>query len=124
MTEQTDTEPRQPAYAAVYAYIRELPGDPHSYESVCRNAAIWKAVHAALDAAEAPSDAELVEAQRLARAWEEKYFEMAEKRTADAVALGRVRAFAEDMRTWCSPRNVAADYADRLLGVLNGEVDG
>jgi hypothetical protein len=123
MIEQTATDPRQPAYDAVYAYIRDLPGDPHSYESVCRNAAIWKAVHAVLDAVEAPSDAQLGEAQRVARRWEEKYFEMAEKRTADAVALERVRAFAEDMRTWCSPHGVAADYADRLLNVLNGEAD-
>ncbi|WP_438489519.1 hypothetical protein [Streptomyces sp. S186] len=33
-------------------------------------------------------------------------------------ALGRVRALAADMRTWCSPRGLAADYADRLLAAL------
>jgi hypothetical protein len=37
--------------------------------------------------------------------------------------LGRVetnvRAFAEDMRTWASPHGVAADYAARLLAVLD-----
>ncbi|GGX49202.1 hypothetical protein [Streptomyces noursei] len=33
-------------------------------------------------------------------------------------AIDRVRAFAEDMRTWCSPHGIAADYADRLLAVL------
>ncbi|MET9073903.1 hypothetical protein ABZX95_17385 [Streptomyces sp. NPDC004232] len=42
-------DPRQAAYDAVYAYIRELgnylPADP-----VLRNAIIWRAVHAALDA--------------------------------------------------------------------------
>jgi hypothetical protein len=42
-------DPRQPAYDAVYEYIRGLgpylPPDP-----VHRNAIIWRAVHAALDA--------------------------------------------------------------------------
>lgn len=33
--------------------------------------------------------------------------------------IGRVRVFAEDMRTWCSPHGVAADYADRLLAVVD-----
>jgi hypothetical protein len=36
-------------------------------------------------------DAELGEAQRLARAWEEKYFEMAEKRTAAALEVEQLR---------------------------------
>jgi hypothetical protein len=43
-----DTGPRQPAYDAVYAYIgstNRVPGD-----LVTRNAMIWRAVHAALDA--------------------------------------------------------------------------
>lgn len=34
--------------------------------------------------------------------------------------IARVRAFAEDMRTWCSPHGIAADYADRLEAVLGG----
>lgn len=42
-------DPRQPAYDAVYEYIRALgpylPPDPAH-----RNAIIWRAVHAALDA--------------------------------------------------------------------------
>ena len=33
--------------------------------------------------------------------------------------LAAVRAFAEDMRTWCSPHGVATDYADRLLALLD-----
>lgn len=33
-------------------------------------------------------------------------------------AVQRVREFAEDMRTWCSPYGVAADYAKRLLAAL------
>ncbi|MFE1329730.1 hypothetical protein [Streptomyces microflavus] len=37
---------RQPAYDAVYAYIRTLPVDPVQI----RNAHIWRAVNAALDA--------------------------------------------------------------------------
>jgi hypothetical protein len=40
-------------------------------------------------------------------------------RRADA-ALGRVRALAADMRTWCSPHGVAVDYADRIDQALNG----
>ncbi len=33
--------------------------------------------------------------------------------------LRAVRAFAEDMRDWCSPHGVAVGYADRLLAVLD-----
>jgi hypothetical protein len=40
----------------------------------------------------------------------------AEKAEAD---LARTRAFVEDMRTWCSPRGVAAHYADRILEVMD-----
>jgi hypothetical protein len=36
-------------------------------------------------------DTELAEAQRLARGWEEKYFEMAEKRTAAALEVEQLR---------------------------------
>lgn len=47
------TDPKQPAYDAVYGYIRSLPDEglnalPSSV--VERNAVIWHAVHAALDA--------------------------------------------------------------------------
>ncbi|MEU4178180.1 hypothetical protein [Streptomyces sp. NPDC026589] len=35
------------------------------------------------------------------------------------VTLGRVRALAVDMRTWCSPHGIAADYADRIEQTLN-----
>lgn len=42
----------------------------------------------------------------------------AELKAAQA-AIARVRAFAEDMRTWCSPHGVATDYADRLLATLD-----
>lgn len=41
------TDARKPAYDAVYDYIRSLP--PTS-DAVVRNARIWNAVHAALDA--------------------------------------------------------------------------
>ncbi|MFB9485592.1 hypothetical protein ACFFSH_40495, partial [Streptomyces filamentosus] len=43
------TDPRQPAYDAVYAHIREL-GDHMPPNPVHRNAMIWRAVHAALGA--------------------------------------------------------------------------
>ncbi|MFD7016081.1 hypothetical protein [Streptomyces sp. NPDC059928] len=35
-------------------------------------------------------------------------------------ALARVRALAADMRSWCSPHNIAVDYAQRIDDVLNG----
>lgn len=33
-------------------------------------------------------------------------------------AITRIRAFAAEMRTYCSPHGVAADYADRLEALL------
>lgn len=33
-------------------------------------------------------------------------------------AITRVRKFAAEMRTYCSPHGVAADYADRLEALL------
>jgi hypothetical protein len=56
------TDPRQPAYEAVFAYIQEQPRDFVPTTVVDRNAMIWRAVHAALDAmgvtgsASAPAD--------------------------------------------------------------------
>jgi hypothetical protein len=46
-------DPRQPAYDAVYAYIREL-GDYMPPDPVHRNVVIWRGVHAALDAVDVP----------------------------------------------------------------------
>ena len=43
------SDPRQPAYDAVYAHIRKL-GDQMPPDPVHRNAMIWNAVHAALGA--------------------------------------------------------------------------
>lgn len=48
------TDPRQPAYDAVFAYIRSQPRDFLPSTVVDRNAMIWRAVHAALDAMEVP----------------------------------------------------------------------
>lgn len=45
------TDPRQAAYDAVFAYIRQRPRDFLPATVVDRNAMIWHAVHAALDAA-------------------------------------------------------------------------
>lgn len=44
------TDPRQPAWDAVFAYIRTLPLEPHRPTAVERNAMIWRAVNAALTA--------------------------------------------------------------------------
>lgn len=41
---------RQPAYDAVFAYIREQPREETTYRTAVRNAHIWRAVDAALDA--------------------------------------------------------------------------
>ena len=43
----------------------------------------------------------------------------AARHPAAEAKLNAVRAFAADMRTWCSPHGVAANYADRLEAVLN-----
>ncbi|MGW5691520.1 hypothetical protein ACWEWX_11315 [Streptomyces asiaticus] len=48
-------DPRQPAYDAVFAYIRQQPRDFLPATVVDRNTMIWRAVHAALDAMNAPS---------------------------------------------------------------------
>lgn len=50
-----DTDPRQAAYDAVFAYIRSQPRDFLPTTVVNRNAMIWHAVHAALDAVGIPS---------------------------------------------------------------------
>ena len=47
-------DPRQPAYDAVFAFIREQPHDFLPATVVARNALIWRAVHAALDAMGVP----------------------------------------------------------------------
>jgi hypothetical protein len=48
------SDPRQPAYDAVFAYIRSQPRDFLPTTVVGRNAMIWDAVHAALDAVGIP----------------------------------------------------------------------
>lgn len=35
----------------------------------------------------------------------------------------RLRALAADMRTWCSPHNLAVDYAQRIDQALNGQTE-
>ncbi|WP_435595896.1 hypothetical protein [Streptomyces albogriseolus] len=51
---QGAADPRQDGYDAVWAYIREL-GDYMPPTTAHRNAAIWRGVHAALDAANVPA---------------------------------------------------------------------
>lgn len=50
----TDIDPRLLAYAATFAYVQQLPVETTYLNPVARNAIIWRAVHAALDAL--PSD--------------------------------------------------------------------
>ncbi|WP_329163944.1 hypothetical protein OHB49_28945 [Streptomyces sp. NBC_01717] len=60
-----DDAPRQPAYDSVLAYIRSEPTDFLPTTVVERNAMIWHAVHAALDAMpEHPAVAELARIRR------------------------------------------------------------
>ena len=42
-------------------------------------------------------------------------------RLAAEAAVRRIRTFLEDMRTWCSPYGVAADYAERALAALDAD---
>lgn len=51
------TDPRQPAYDAVFTFIRRQPRDFMPLTVVDRNAMIWHAVHAALDAMGVPGPA-------------------------------------------------------------------
>ncbi|MGW7398072.1 hypothetical protein ACWGH7_16425 [Streptomyces cyaneofuscatus] len=50
MADIAPADPKQPAYEAVFAYIRSQP-DALPATTVERNAMIWRAVHAALNAA-------------------------------------------------------------------------
>lgn len=60
-----DDAPRQPAYDSVLAYLRSQPTDFLPTTVVERNAMIWHAVHAALDAMpEHPAVAELARIRR------------------------------------------------------------
>lgn len=56
--DEPKADPRQPAYDAVFAYIRSQPVDFLPTTVVDRNAMIWHAVHAALDAVGVPRPAE------------------------------------------------------------------
>lgn len=46
--------------------------------------------------------------------------EAVQRRDTAEAALERVRDLAADMRTWCSPRGIAVDYADRIDEALEG----
>lgn len=48
--QHNEADPRQPAWDAVFAYIRTLPRDAPPASVVERNAVIWRAVNAALTA--------------------------------------------------------------------------
>lgn len=54
-TTEVGPSPQQPAYNAVYAYIRTLPVDFLPTTVVDRNAMIWHAVNAALDRQQQPT---------------------------------------------------------------------
>ncbi|GGV91808.1 hypothetical protein [Streptomyces massasporeus] len=59
--QQAATDPRQPAYDAVWAYIRAL-GVYMPPTTAHRNAVIWRGVHAALDAVTGTGSGERAEA--------------------------------------------------------------
>jgi hypothetical protein len=44
--------------------------------------------------------------------------ELAAKAVEAVNAIARIREFAAELRTYCSPHGVAADYADRLEAFL------
>ncbi|MEU6016899.1 hypothetical protein ABZ826_23475 [Streptomyces sp. NPDC047515] len=74
MTEQTQTSEGTPEAPPAMTEVEELRSRLATFEYA------WQRIREVFPT-EAPADTELVEAQRLARAWEEKYFEMVEKYT-------------------------------------------
>lgn len=119
MTEQTETEQarldrlnaRQPAYDAVFAYIRQQPRDFLPATVVDRNAMIWRAVNAALDAQAAVS-AVVPPADQA-----DVYTEVADRLAADAEqgekeGFTRIyrRSAAKQVRDWAAElRRVAGE---------------
>ncbi|ARX81568.1 hypothetical protein SMD44_00966 [Streptomyces alboflavus] len=98
-------DPRQPAYDAVYAHLSAL-GDHMPADRVHRNAMIWRAVHAALDAMEPQLDT----VQRALR--EITATAELEERAARDTPLGR-----EECRIVHSSRASGLREALNILGV-------
>ncbi|MFD5910271.1 hypothetical protein ACFWHL_16290 [Streptomyces massasporeus] len=107
--QQPATDPRQPAYDAVFAYIREL-GDYMPPTVAHRNAVIWRGVHAALDPALVTRDRELqrmkilvaasesdAHAVRMAAQYADKAIENGERAERAEATVGRVRALAAEL---------------------------
>jgi hypothetical protein len=61
-----------------------------------------------------------LESERKGEVLKRAHIALAEQAGKDQAALARVRALAADMRTWCSPHNLAVDYADRIDDALKG----
>jgi hypothetical protein len=61
-----------------------------------------------------------LESERRGEALKRAHIALAEQAGKDQAALARARALAADMRTWCSPHNLAVEYADRIEEALMG----
>lgn len=77
-------------------------------------------VAVALENELAETAAPLRDARHIAQTNIERVIEVAFERDQHAATIVRVRALADDMRTWCSPHSIAVDYADRINEALNG----
>jgi hypothetical protein len=119
------TDPRQPAYDAVFAYIRQQPRDFLPVTVVGRNAMIWRAVHAALDAMgvpglegePAPAATEATERPTLRERHRAQWLAL-----TDAEQTARIAALDEDdepeqpERTTPDNSPTSSDEADNLTG--------
>ncbi|MGY4903295.1 hypothetical protein [Streptomyces sp. 900116325] len=108
-----DDAPRQPAYDSVLAYIRSQPTDYLPTTIVERNALVWHAVHAALDAMpEHPAVAELARVRRALDPDDETYIrETVHDQLAMSAREDRVRSVVS---LW-APRLLPHSEAHRLL---------
>lgn len=106
---------RQAAYDAVYAYIGRL-GDAMPPDPVHRNAIIWRAVTAALDATAGggAADNETLRGQiaRVRRAVAERRTEVAEREADGMLPFGTPGA------SWCDAITVTCDRIDYALRVF------
>ncbi|MGW4803087.1 hypothetical protein [Kitasatospora sp. NPDC004272] len=95
--EQQATDPRKPAWDAVFAYIRTLPRESHRPDVVERNAMIWRGVNAALVALGYPGE------------YEQAAPEQPElhQRLADALQ-------GMDAMTWLGTRTGIRDHDERI----------
>lgn len=130
MTEpmQSKSDPAEVAFNAVYAYIQEL-GDHLPTDTAHRNATIWRAVHAALDATPAGISSHHVEDDHIlivtrTRTWIVRTADEDNSQTADGLVyvpapdsthpgLDFASMYSTDARRVAMALLAAADRADR-----------